>query len=151
MRTPDHVDSGWPWKRRARLLLSRSDAHSGLVLAPVEVIARASSVSRVDYRRRRVSSLPRVPRLEVAVVRSMGGRPPLMVEVFLVLQRAAPHVMVLAVGAVMVRTTAAEVNLSSVSSRVDGHRRHLVSVSPLSLRGVAQRLVQRLVARLVRS
>ena len=79
------------------------------------------------------------------MVRSMGEGAPLMVEVFLVLQTAAPHVMVQAVGAVMVRLTAAEGTLSSVSSCLDGHRRHLVSVSPLSLRGVAQRLAARAV------
>ena len=136
------MNSGRPSKRRARLLLSRSDAHSGLVLALVEVIARASSVWLVDYRRRRVSSLSRVPRLEVAVVRSMGGRPPLMVEVFLVLQRAAPRVTVQAVVACLVRSTAAEGTLSSFSSCVDGRRHHLASASSLWL---AQRLVVLLV------
>jgi len=113
------------------------------------VIVRAFSVSRVDYRRRLVSSLSRVPRLsEVAVVvRSMGGRPPWMVEVFLVLQTAAPHAMVQAVVACLVRLTAAEGTLSDVSLRVDGRRHHLASASSLSRRLV----VQRLVARLVRS
>jgi hypothetical protein len=139
------VNSGRPSKRRARLLLSRSDAQSGLV--QLRVIVRAFSVSRVDYRRRLVSSLSRVPRLEVAVVRSMGGRPPLMVEVFLVLQTAAPHAMVQAVVACLVRSTAAEGTLSDVSLRVDGRRHHLASASSLSRRLV----VQRLVARLVRS
>jgi hypothetical protein len=139
------VNSGRPSKRRARLLLSRSDAQSGLV--QLRVIVRAFSVSRVDYRRRLVSSLSRVPRLEVAVVRSMGGRPPWMVEVFLVLQTAAPHAMVQAVVACLVRLTAAEGTLSDVSLRVDGRRHHLASASSLSRRLV----VQRLVARLVRS
>ena len=79
------------------------------------------------------------------MVRSMDERPPWMASAFLVLPTAAPRVMVLAVGAVMVRLTAAEGTLSSVSSCLDGHRRHLVSVSRLSLRGVAQRLAARVV------
>ena len=141
------MNSGRPSKRRERLLPLRSDAQSGLV--QLRVIARASSVSRVDYRRRLVSFLSRVPRLsEVAVVvRSMGGRPPLMVEVFLVLPTAAPHAMVQAVVACLVRSTAAEGTLSDVSLRVDGRRHHLASASSLSRRLV----VQRLVARAVRS
>ena len=81
------------------------------------------------------------------VVRSMGGRPPWMVEVFLVLQTAAPYAMVQAVVACLVRLTAAEGTLSDVSLRVDGRRHHLASASSLSRRLV----VQRLVARAVRS
>ena len=76
------------------------------------------------------------------MVRSMGGRPPWMVEVFLVLQTAAPRVMVQVVVACLVRSTAAEGTLSSFSSCVDGRRRHLASASSLSL---AQRLVVLLV------
>ena len=75
-------------------------------------------------------------------MRLMDEGAPLMVEAFLVLQTAAPHAMVQVVVAAMVRTTAAEVNLSSVSSRVDGRRHHLASASSLSL---AQRLVVLLV------
>ena len=79
------------------------------------------------------------------MVRSMGEGPPLMVVAFLVPQTAAPRVMVQAVVACLVRSTAAEGTLSSFSSCVDGRRRHLASASPLSLRGVTQRLVARLV------
>ena len=90
----------------------------------------------MDYRQRRVSSLPRVPRLsEVAVVvRLMGEGAPLMVSAFLVLQTAAPRVMVQAVVACLVRSTAAEGTLSDVSSCGDGRRHHLASASSLSQR-----------------
>ena len=76
------------------------------------------------------------------MVRSMGGRPPLMVLAYLVLQTAAPHAMVQAVVACLVRSTAAEGTLSDVSLRVDGRRHHLAFASSLSL---AQRLVVLLV------
>ena len=137
------MSSGRPSKWRARLLPLRSDAHTGLVL--LRANARASSVWLVDYRRRRVSSSPLVPRLVAVAVRLMGEGAPLMVSAFLVLQTAAPRAMVQVVVARLVRSTAAEGTLSSFSSCVDGRRRHLASASPLSLRGVAQRLVARLV------
>ena len=76
------------------------------------------------------------------MVRSMDEGAPLMVEAYLVLQTAAPRVMVQAVGAVMVRSTAAEGTLSSFSSCVDGRRGHLAFASSLLL---AQRLVVLLV------
>ena len=68
------------------------------------------------------------------MVRLMGEGAPLMVLAYLVLQTAAPRVMVQVVVAAMARTTAAEANLSSVSSRVDGRRHHLASASSLSQR-----------------
>ena len=134
------MSSGRPSKWRARLLLSRSDAHSGLV--QLRANARASSVWLVDYRRRRVSSSPLVPRLVAVAVRLMDEGAPLMVSAFLVLPTAAPRVMVQAVVACLVRSTAAEGTLSSFSSCVDGRRGHLASASSLSL---AQRLVVLLV------
>ena len=70
------------------------------------------------------------------MVRSMGEGPRLMVFACWLLQTAA-HVMVQAVVACRVRSTAAEGTLSSVSSCVDGRRQHLASALPLSLRGVA--------------